>query len=159
MTVLENIRKLLENNNIQFKEFKHKPVRTSEEADSIRPEYSSSQGAKALILSVKYSKDNRKMIMVVLPGDKRIDSKKLRKLLSCQSFSFASEDEVVKVTNGVLPGGVPPFGNLFGLKVYVDPSLSENEEIIFNAGDRSVSIAMKYTDYENLVNPEIIEIV
>ncbi len=50
---------------------------------------------------------------------------------------------------------MPPFGNLFELDVVVDPGLMENEEIIFNAGDRSVSIAMKSSDYVSIVNPKI----
>ncbi len=31
-------------------------------------------------------------------------------------------------------GAMPPFGNLYGLKVYVDHSLTEDEEIVFDAG-------------------------
>ena len=60
---------------------------------------------------------------------------------------------------GVEPGGVPPFGNLFALRVIADPTLFENEKIIFNAGDRGFSVAMRSEDYRRLVNPEVVEIV
>ena len=62
------------------------------------------------------------------------------------------------MTKGVLPGGVPPFGNLFDLEVIVDPKLLENEKIIFNAGDRCFSIAMKSKDYTTLISPTIVNI-
>jgi len=159
MFALEKIIELLVKNGINYIRYDHKPVITSEEADKIRPEYSLAQGSKALILKIRYKKDKKYYIMVVIPGDKRLDNKKLRKALKCKSFSFADEGEVKEITKGVLPGGIPPFGNIFGLKVYVDPSLSENEDIIFNAGDRSVSIAMNYKDWKNIVKPIIINVI
>lgn len=158
MNTLIGIKKLLEENNVKYQEFHHKPVRTSQEADDVRPDYTMKQGAKALIIKARLNGD-KKYFMLVLPGDKRIDSKRAKKMLKCKSFSFASEDEVVSITDGVLPGGVPPFGNLFKLPIYVDQTLSENDEIIFNAGDRSVSIAMKYSDYECVVDPNISDFV
>ena len=63
-----------------------------------------------------------------------------------------------KITDGVLPGGIPPFGNLFGLPVFADASMFENEKIIFNAGDQRVSIGIKSADYRTLVNPTIADI-
>jgi prolyl-tRNA editing enzyme YbaK/EbsC (Cys-tRNA(Pro) deacylase) len=62
---------------------------------------------------------------------------------------------VKEITNGVLPGGVPPLGNLFGLEVYADNGLLGNEKIVFNAGDRSYSVAMRSKDYIDLVKPVI----
>jgi len=40
----------------------------------------------------------------------------------------------------------------------VDPKLFQNEKIIFNAGDRRFSVAMKSEDYKKIVNPQIVEI-
>lgn len=157
--VADEIRTTLVDSNIDFKEYHHKPVRTSEEADAVRPEYSLSQGAKALIVRVKFTEKRRQYIMFVIPGDKRMNSKKVKKGLNCKSLTFATFAEVEKVTGGVQPGGVPPFGNLFSIKVYVDPSLSDNDEIIFNAGDRSYSIAMRYDDWEKLIKPSILDII
>ena len=97
--------------------------------------------------------------MLVMPGDVRFDSDKVKKLLGAKNLRFATEQEVFGITNGVLPGGVPPFGNLFDLEVFVDPLLLEHEKIIFNAGDRSFSIAIQSEDYVKLVGPKIVTIV
>lgn len=153
MSVKEQIQALLKKHNVAYQEFHHKPVRTSEEAASLRNGYTLSQGAKAIIITAKYSKNDRRYVMLVLPGDKRINGKKVRKVIGAKSFSFATEEEVLKVTGGVLPGGVPPFGNIFDIPVYVDESLGENQRIVFNAGDRSYSIGMNYSDFVNIVNP------
>jgi prolyl-tRNA editing enzyme YbaK/EbsC (Cys-tRNA(Pro) deacylase) len=96
--------------------------------------------------------------MLVVPGDKRFDSSLVKKVLNISELRFATEEEVIKITDGVLPGGVPPFGNLFNIPVYADPLLLENEKIAFNAGDKGISIIMNPKDWEKVVNPTVIKI-
>lgn len=144
---------ILKENNAWFETFEHEPVRTSEEAAKIRTGYSLEQGAKALIIRVKISNQEKRFVMVVIPGDKRFDNQKLKTFLKAKDLRFATEDEVTNITAGVLPGGVPPFGNLFGLEVYADQGIIDMTKIIFNAGDKRFSIAMKSIDYINIVNP------
>lgn len=145
---------LLKENNCWFETFEHEPVRTSEEAAQVRTGYSIHQGAKAMI--IKATIDNQgKFVMLVYPADKKFDSKKVKNILGVSDLRFATEQEVLEITGGVQLGGVPPFGNLFNLEVYADPSLFENEKIIFNAGDKRFSIAMKSKDYQKIVKPQI----
>ena len=158
MRTSKRLLKFLKDSSISYEKFRHEPVRTSEEAQALRSGYTLAQGAKAIIIRAKF-RDGRKFFMLVLPGDKRFDSKKVKKLLKCKSFSFANKDEVLDITSGVLPGGVPPFGNLFNVPVFVDKTLGLNEKIVFNAGDRSVSVAMYYEDYVALVIPQIVDII
>ena len=150
--VTKKITDLLTAHHVPFRTFEHAPVRTSEEAAALRPEFTMHQGAKALIVRAKKGGEPF-FAMLVFPADLKFDSKKVKVLLGAQSVSFATEEEVERLTGGVLIGGVPPFGNLFGLPVYVDRSLFGSEEIIFNAGDRSFSVAMRSGDYRDLVRP------
>ena len=138
--------------------FEHEPVRTSEQAAKTRPGYSLQQGAKAIIVRVKKSKKDKVFVMLVLHADLRFDNKKVKDYYQSKDVRFAAEQEVLKITGGVQVGAVPPFGNLFDLEVLVDPKLLENEKIVFNAGDRCFSIAMKSEDYIKLVNPKIVDI-
>ena len=96
--------------------------------------------------------------MLVLPGDLRFSNDKVKSALGVKDIRFATQEEISQVTGGVQIGGVPPFGNLFDIEVIADPKLFENEKIIFNAGDRRYSIAMKSEDYKILVGPEITDI-
>ena len=130
-------------------------MRTSEAAAGIRHGYSLHQGAKALIVRVKISETDKKFAMLVIPGDKRFDNEKVKKLFIAKDIRFATEQEVDKITDGIKPGGVPPFGNLFGLQVIADETLFGNEKIIFNAGDKRFSVAMKSSDYLELVKPQV----
>lgn len=153
--VTETIKNLLAERKMWFEAFKHEPVRTSEEAARVRPEYSLHQGAKAMIVRVKRSESDKEFMMLVFPADLKFDIVKTKLILRAKDIRFATEPEVFELTKGVQPGGVPPFGNLFGLTVIADPSLFESEKIIFNAGDRCVSVAMKSTDYKILASPRI----
>lgn len=156
--VTNQIIDLLKKNNFWFETFEHEDVRTSKEAAKTRIGFTLSQGAKAIIIRIKLAAGVKKFIMLVLPGDKRFDIDKVKSLLSTKDIRFAAEEEVIKITNGILPGGVPPFGNLFSLDVYTDEGLFVNEKIVFNAADRGFSIAMKSKDYISLVNPVICNI-
>ncbi len=51
---------------------------------------------------------------------------------------------------------MPPFGNFYGMEVFVAPSLVEDEEIIFNAGTHTEAVQMKYGDFERLVHPTML---
>ena len=84
--------------------------------------------------------------------------KKVKKLFGAKDIRFATEEEVLALTNGVQPGGVPPLGNLFHLEVVTDQGVLDHEKIIFNAGDKRFSVAMKTEDYKTLVDPKVNEI-
>ncbi len=157
-SVSKQIVELLKNNDCWFESFEHEPVRTSEEASKVRTGYTLHQGAKALIVRVKKSETDKKFIMLVFPADLKFDNKKVKKIFNAKDLRFATQEEISDLTSGVQIGGVPPFGNLFNLEVVVDPKLFENEKIIFNAGDRRFSIAMKSKDYKKIANPHVIEI-
>jgi Ala-tRNA(Pro) deacylase len=54
---------------------------------------------------------------------------------------------------------MPPFGNLFGLKVYVDPALAKDEHIYFNAGNHVQTVCVRYKDFATLVQPQVARLV
>lgn len=150
-SVFERIATLLESRNIAFAVSHHEPVYTSEQAAAVRG-VSLASGAKALIVKV----DDR-FQMLVLPADRKLDSKKARAALTAKSIRFATIDEVLERT-GLKPGSIPPFGSLFGLTTCVDARLAENERINFNAGDHAISIAMTHADYMIVETPTVAEI-
>lgn len=157
--VVEEIRSVLEREQCWYETFQHAPVRTSEEAATTRPGYTLQQGAKAIIMQRKDARGDRSFVMLVFPADRKLDSKAAKRVLGAKSIRFASEDEVAAVARGVEVGAIPPFGNLFGLDVVVDPGIFEHERMVFNAGDRRFSIAMASADYRLLVRPTEADIV
>jgi|APSaa5957512622_1039677.scaffolds.fasta_scaffold17251_2 Ala-tRNA(Pro) deacylase len=149
---------LLDQDAAPYETFEHAPVRTSEEAARVRDGYTLQQGAKALIVRAKDTAGEPRFVMLVMPADRRFDKTKLRDNCGLRNTRFATTDEVAELTGGVEPGGVPPFGGLFGLDVLCDPSLFENEKIVFNAGDRSFSVGMRSDDYQRIACPQAVSI-
>ena len=149
------VKALLDAEACWYETFEHEPVRTSEEAAATRPGYGLRHGAKAIILRVKRSKRDKFFVMLVFPADRRFDAKAVKDYFAARDIRFASADEVAELTGGVQPGGVPPFGNLFDLPLFATPQLFEVERIVFNAGDRRYSLAMRSADYRQLARPEV----
>ncbi|MEO2002827.1 MAG: YbaK/EbsC family protein [Candidatus Poribacteria bacterium] len=156
--VPERIIDLLGRHGCWHETFGHEPVRTSEEAARVRPGYTLQQGAKALIVRAKDAHGERVLVMLVMPADRRFDKKKLRDNAGLRNTRFATAEEVAEITGGVEPGGVPPFGGLFGLDVICDPALFDNEKIVFNAGDRAFSVGMRSEDYRRIAEPRVVDI-
>lgn len=151
MNVLAEIRKLLDENKIVYKCWTHQECSTSEEGAAIRGTEVMS-GAKALIFRSEGS-----FAMLVIAGDKKADMKTLKFTLRAKSLSLATPEEALQVTHCTI-GSIPPFGNLFGIPVYVDKSLYRNERINFNAGRHDTSIQMNIEDWERVVKPKIISV-
>lgn len=98
-----------------------------------------------------------KFVMTVLPSTWQVDLTRLKEVFGESHVRLATEEEF----KGLFPdcdiGAMPPFGNLYGLKVYVDRSLTEDEEIIFQAGTHHEAIRMQYNDFAVLVGPTVEE--
>lgn len=150
MTAFSKLKSFLDENNVSYEFKEHEPVRTSEEAAAARGD-DIRIGAKAIVL-----KADDKFVMCVLSAAKKINSKELKKILGIKSLRFATSDEVMEKTNCEL-GGVPPFGNIFELDLLVDKSITANEFMAFNAGERTKSLKIKTKDYLELLKPKIEE--
>ena len=97
-------------------------------------------------------KADKKPIMIVVPGDKKVDTSLFKKTYQIKDLEMAKPDEVKTVT-GVEIGAVPPFGNLFKIPLYFDKTIVDNETVFFNAGSHSKSISMKGLDLEKATKP------
>jgi prolyl-tRNA editing enzyme YbaK/EbsC (Cys-tRNA(Pro) deacylase) len=148
-SVFDQVQARLTRAGVEFTVLRHEPVFTSEQAAAVRG-VALSSGAKALILKAGGS-----FVMVVVPADRKLDSKKARSALGVKELRFATREEVEQITT-LQPGSIPPFGSLFNLKTYCDPALAENANINFNAGDHSISIQMSYAAYVAVESPIVL---
>ena len=147
-SAFERVESLLKRHAIHFDMLRHVPVLTSEEAAAVRG-VPLATGAKALIC-----KGDSRFVMLVVPADRKLDSKQVRQALAIRALRFASADELRQLT-GLAPGAIPPFGSLFGIPTYCDSRLAGEERINFNAGDHAISVSMRCTDYLAVELPTI----
>lgn len=143
------LKDFLDTNQIQYVVITHsRAVPAQQVAESAH--ISGQKLAKSVI-----AKLDGKMAMIVLPASIKVDLDHLKDFTGVNKVEMASETEF----NGLFPecelGAMPPFGNLFGLDVYIDNNLTKEHEIAFNAGSHSECIKLAYNDFARLVNPKI----
>jgi len=145
----KKIKQILTEKNIEFDEFEHEAVHTSEQAAEVRGLGSAKQGAKAMIFKTKAGK----FILVINPGDKKVDTKKIARMENTTHLSLARPEDVENVAGAPI-GCVPPFGLKTKLKTYLNEELLKNRYVYFNPGSHTKTVKMRATDLLNILeNP------
>jgi len=148
------LKEFLDSHKAVYSVHEHEKIVTAEQASAVR-NVPLHQGVKSLVFEV--SGDHKDFVMVLVRGDKKADSKKLASLLNAKNVRLADHKEVAERT-GCEVGSVHPFGNLFGLTVYMDKTILENHEVSFSAGTHNHSMTMKTKDFVGLIKPKIEDI-
>jgi Ala-tRNA(Pro) deacylase len=87
----------------------------------------------------------------------QVDFDRLKAGTGASTVELATELEFKDQFSDCEVGAMPPFGNLYGLNVYVSKALAEDNEIVFNAGSHTELIKLPYADFSRLANPNVIE--
>jgi Ala-tRNA(Pro) deacylase len=93
--------------------------------------------------------------MAVLPSNWKVDFERLTDVVGGGQVRLATEGELKELFPDCGVGAMPPFGNLYGLEVFVDQSLTEDEEIVFQAGTHLGAMKLRYQDFADLVHPTV----
>lgn len=146
------LKEFLDDHGVKYVLTQHSPaVTASEVAEAAH--ISGTDFAKTVIVKIE-----GEMAMVVLPANRKINPGELRELLNSDSVEVATEDEFRSRFPDCELGAMPPFGNLYGLPVYLETTLGGHEEIAFNAGTHREVIRMRSKDFVHLVNPMIMDV-
>ena len=146
----KKLKKFLNSSKVKYKAIKHSPAYTAQEI-AASAHVPGRELAKTVIINVDGT-----MAMAVMPAPEQIDFKLLKKALGAKRVKLASEKEFADSFPECEPGAMPPFGNLYDMDVYVAESLTEDEQITFNAGSHSELIRLDYKDFEKLVEPKVV---
>ncbi len=147
MAKMKDLLKYLDKNGIAYQVIEHATAFSAHEVATVT-HAPDRQLAKTLVIRA----DDR-YYMIVLPADHRMNDHALRDLLGAHHVTLVHEEELSQLFPDCEIGAMPPFGNLYALPVVVDKSLTEDEEILFNACSHTKSIRMKREDYIRLVKP------
>ena len=108
-----------------------------------------------MLAKVVIIKADDRFVMGVLPSNYKVDFERLSDVLGGEHVRLATEGEFQELFPDCGVGAMPPFGNLYGLEVFVDESLAEDEEIVFQAGTHLRVIKLRYQDFADLVHPKV----
>ncbi len=141
----------LDSRKVKYVSIKHSIAYTAQEI-AASAHINGKELAKTVLIKV-----DGKMLMSVLPASYRIDFEALKFALGAERIRLANEQEFKDRFPECEVGAMPPFGNLYDMEVFVAQSLTDDEEIYFNAGTHTELIHMSYKDFEKIVQPKILK--
>ena len=145
----QKLKTFLDTQKVKYVSITHSPAYTAQEV-AASAHIPGREMAKTVMVKV----DGR-MAMAVLAANRKVVLQDLREITGAEGVKFATEEEFKNLFPDCEPGAMPPFGNLYGMDVYVAPSLEQNQEIAFNAGTHTEVIKLPYLDFERLVRPKV----
>jgi Ala-tRNA(Pro) deacylase len=125
------------------------------------PRYTAMEIAQALhvpgneFAKVVVARADEQYIMAVVPAPCKVDLGALSRATSAKRVELASEQEMSRLFPDCEVGAEPPFGNLYGIPVWVDSRLTEDEHIVFEAGNHQAALRMKFIDFVKAVRPHV----
>ncbi len=151
MAMVKRLQEYLEKEGVACEVSPHRMAYTSQEI-AAASHVSGKAMAKVVIL-----KRGAECVMVVLPAACKVGVDRIRTLFGRQDVSVAREGEFAALFMDCDVGAMPPFGNLYGLEVYVDEELTRQPRITFQVGNHQEMGTMRYADYARLVKPTVCE--
>lgn len=146
---LRRLTEYLDENAIKYTTIRHTPAYTAQ-GIAASAHIPGRELAKSVVVRV-----DGKLALVVLPASQRVDLLRLKEAIGAQKVELADEQTFGDSFPGCEVGAMPPFGNLYGMNVYVARSLAYDDQIAFNAGTHTELIQLAYEDFEDLVHPAV----
>ena len=146
---LDTLKRFLDGHGVKYVVVKHSPAYTAQELAALA-HVPGKEWAKTVMVKL-----DGKMAMAVVPASGRVIFDLLREASGAAAAELATEREFGDLCPGCEVGAMPPFGNLFGMDVFVDVQLAADEEIACNAGSHTELVKLPYRDFERLVQPKV----
>ena len=145
--MLSWIAELLKRERVPYTCFRHVPAYTAQEEAAVS-HIRQRCWAKVVICIA-----DEQPVQAVLPAHYMVDLEQLRLLADALALRLAGEDEMAALYAECEVGAMPPFGAVYGHRVFVDPCLVGEPEMVFNAGTHTEAICMHYGDFADLAKP------
>jgi Ala-tRNA(Pro) deacylase len=144
---------LLEGEGAVFRVVEHAPEGRTQLIAQIRGNRLE-QAVKSMVVQIRVTRKENRYCLANVPGHCRVDLDAIRAYFAASSVAMADRDKAEALT-GCVTGAIPPFSFNPELQLLADPLVTENEEIVFNAGRLDRSIFMRAADYIRIARPQL----
>ncbi len=139
----------LENHNVSYHSYNHPPAVTAQEIAQ------SAHIPGTLLAKTVIVNGDGNLAMAVLPANQKINPQKLQDIMGAKQLRIAGEYEFRDRFPHCETGGMPPLGDLYGMKVYMERGRMNDDWIAFNAGTHTEVIKMDTGVFRRLVQPVV----
>ena len=149
---LQKLTDFLDRQNIRYVVVSHSVAYTAPEIAALA-HIPGRELAKTVIVKIDGA-----LAMAVVSASQHVNLALLKAATFAKSVDLATESEFKERFPDCEVGAMPPFGNLYGMPVFADESLSRDKEIAFNAGSHRELARIAWDDFQRLVQPTILRI-
>lgn len=149
---LQTLKNFLDRENVRYMVISHSLAYTAAEIAALA-HIPGKQLAKTVIVKIDGA-----LAMAVVTASQHVDLLHLKAATFAKSVELATENEFKERFPDCEVGAMPPFGNLYGMPVFADESLSRDKEIAFNAGSHRELVRIAWGDFARLVEPTVLKI-
>jgi Ala-tRNA(Pro) deacylase len=149
MPILSKLREFLDREKATYEVLTHQQAFTAQEVAEAQHVHGRDMAKVVMV------RGGGQLSMLVLPAPARVDLPRARVVLGQPDLALATEAEFARHFPQCEPGAMPPFGNLYGVAVWVDEQLTRDDQIVFNAGTHTQTVRMRYADFARLVQPRV----
>jgi Ala-tRNA(Pro) deacylase len=149
MAIAKKLLEFLEKEKVKYEHVTHPEVYTTQEVAAVEHER-----GRYVIKTVVVKADG-KLVLAALPAALKVDVKALAELLGARQAEVAQEPEFANLFPDCEVGAMPPFGNLYGLPLWLDKRLTTCKEVVFNAGTHTDTVKMSFEDFQRLASPQV----
>ena len=146
---VKRLKQFLDENNVKYVTITHSPAFTAQEIAACA-HIPGRDVAKTVMVEL-----DGKMAMAVVAASRKVDLDRLQDVSGSAKVDLAGERAFRDMFPECEIGAMPPFGNLYGMDVYVSRRLAEDDEIAFNAGSHTELVRLAYKDFQRLVHPKL----
>ena len=149
MPIPRSIEQFLTDQHVVYSVIPHRPAYTAQEEAAV-----AHVPGRHWAKTVACLADDRP-ILAVVPASSLVDLDRLRDVAGARDVRLASEREFQRLYPDCDVGAMPPLGPLYGQPVFLDRTLTGENEIVFEAGSHTDAVKMKYDDFARVVRPTV----
>jgi len=143
-----DVKEFLAESGVAFEVVPHEEIFTAQEVAAAE-HVPGATFAKTVLL-----RGSERVYMMVLPAPQFVDLEAAGKIVG-EDVSLASEEDTADLFGDCEVGAEHPFGSKYGVQVFVDEGLAQQQEIVFRAGTHHETVKMNFADYERLEQPTV----
>jgi len=149
MTLPASLAAALKRERMPYVVYRHPPAYTAQETAAVS--HTPGRCAVKVVICIA----DGQPVQALVPAHYQVDLERLRLIASVETIRIAREDEIAALYPDFEVGAAPPFGTMYGHRVFVEQCFVGEPEMVFNAGTHTESLCMHYSDFAEMVRPVV----